>query len=48
MKWKISKILFPGVSRDLRKKKMKNLLFWFLVALAIGLIVGAGIYYENR
>jgi hypothetical protein len=48
MKWKISKILFPGVPRDLRKKKMKNLLFWFLVALAIGLTVGAGIYHENR
>jgi hypothetical protein len=48
MKWKISKILFPGLPRDLRRSKMKNLLFWFLVALAVGLIVGAGIYIENR
>jgi len=48
MKWKISKILFPGLPRDLRRRKMKNLLFWFLVALAVGLIVGAGIYIENR
>jgi len=48
MKRKIGKFLFPNMPRDLRRKKMNNLIFWFIVALSVGLIVVAGIFIENK
>ena len=45
---KLSKILFPGAARDVRRSEMRSLVLWVVLGLLLSAAVTALFYFSNQ